>query len=461
MADPITTIPGVSSGIDWSSVVDQIIAADKQPATRMQSTIDANGKKKDAYELLRQSMTALETAADGLRTGTALDAYTVSATGQDGSGRSVLAATVGSGAVTGTTSVEVTSLAAAQKTIAATGWNATKTLSADATLTIAGKPVDLKQGDTLAAIRDKINAQSASTGVQASILSMDAAGNDQRLVLTGTKTGAANAFAVADSTNGALVAELGFDGTNTVDASDASFLLDGATTPVTRPTNVVTDAIPGVTLTLSALGTSTVTVDRQANAGASAVQAFVDAYNRLQSFIKTQSASGAPLQNDPMVRSLKGSLGPMTLTAAALVDGTGQATGVKSDLASLGTLGVSVQKDGTLAFDQTAFNAVYPSRMADVQAVLADRMSSFFSLADDYVGTYTGRIDQRESDMTSQNASLQSRIDELNSRLDKKRTALLAKYAKFEASLGKMKAIGDSMSAQFTSLLSSNSGSGN
>ena len=455
MADPISTIPGVSSGIDWASVVDQIIAVDKKPATRMQATLDDNSKKHDALELLRQAVSALQTAADGLRTGKALDAFTIGATGTDGTGRSVLAASVGTGAVTGTTSVTVTALATAQKTVAASGWSASQTLAADGTLLLGGKSVALKQGDTLAMVRDRINLQTGTTGVQASIVSMNANGTDQRLVLTGTKTGLANAFAVADDTSGALVASLGFDGSNAVDAGDASFTIDGGATPVTRPTNVVTDALPGVTLTLTAKGTSTITVDRQAGAGASAVQSFVDAYNRLQSYAKSQSASGAALQNDPILRSIRASLGTMTLTAAPVLDDDGNPTGVAADLAALGTLGVAVQKDGTLTFDRTKLDANYPSRMEDVKALLADRMGDFYDFARDITATSTGRIDKRESDMDTQTATIQARIDALNSRLDKKRTALLLRYAKFEASLGKLKSIGDTMSTQFTSLINS------
>jgi flagellar hook-associated protein 2 len=311
-------------------------------------------------------------------------------------------------------------------------------------------------GDTIAAIRDKINAQTGTTNVQASILSTKADGSDQRLVLSGLKTGAANAFAIGDDAGGTLVAVLGFDGTNTVEAGDSAFTLDGGATSITRPTNVVADSIPGVTLTLNAKGDSTVTVDRQASAGASAMQSFVDAYNRVQSFARTQSAAGAALQNDPILRSVRGTLAGMTLTSAPLIDGGGQPTGIAADMTSLGALGIAVQKDGTLSFDQATFNRAYPSRMNDVRAVLADRMAAFHAQADGITKASTGQIDEREKAMETQNATLQTRIDQLENRLEKKRTVLLAQYAKFEASLGRLKSVGESMSAQFSGLLNSN-----
>ncbi len=454
---PVSTIPGVSSGIDWSLVVDQVIAAEKRPATRLQSTIDTNAKRKDALELFRQAMGSLKTAADGLRNGKVLDAFSVTAAGEDAAGRSVLAATVGSGASAGTYRVHVTALATAQRTVAATGWSDAKQLAADGTLTVGTQAIALEAGDTLATVRDKINAQFAKTGVSASILAMKADGSDQRLVLTGQKTGAANAFAVTDGSGGSLVAALGFDGTNVVNAGDATFTFDGSVEIISRPTNVVADAIPGVSLTLNAQGDSTVTVDRQPNAGVNAMQTFVDAYNRVQSLVKSQGAAGGALQNDALLRAVRGSMSSMTLGAAARIDDAGQATAIVDDMTSLGALGVSVQKDGTLAFDKTKFNAVYPARMNDVRAVLSDRMSTFFHYADGITGTYTGQIDQRERQMEIQNATMQGRIDELNNRLEKKRAVLLAQYAKFEASLGSLKSIGESMTAQFSGLNKSNS----
>jgi flagellar capping protein FliD len=71
----------------------------------------------------------------------------------------------------------------------------------------------------------------------------------------------------------------------------------------------------------------------------------------------------------------------------------------------------------------------------------------------------TGSIDARSRAIDEQSARLADRIADVDARLDKKRQNLLAQYAKFEAALGRMKAVGDSMSAQFTGLLNSNKNS--
>jgi flagellar capping protein FliD len=43
-------------------------------------------------------------------------------------------------------------------------------------------------------------------------------------------------------------------------------------------------------------------------------------------------------------------------------------------------------------------------------------------------------------------------VSDIDSRLEKRRATLLAQYAKFEATLGRLKAIGDSLTSQLSGL---------
>ncbi|RYF32666.1 MAG: flagellar hook protein, partial [Cytophagaceae bacterium] len=65
-------------------------------------------------------------------------------------------------------------------------------------------------------------------------------------------------------------------------AQDAQFRLDGFST-ITRPTNVVSDVIPGVTLSLGSESETTQIVSTAVDAPAvvSQVQSFVSSYNEL------------------------------------------------------------------------------------------------------------------------------------------------------------------------------------
>jgi flagellar hook-associated protein 2 len=473
MADSLTSFTGLSSGMDWRSLVDQMMQLERRPADKLEASIAANTKRKEALGGFQALMQTLKDSADRLAgtssTGTSpFEAFTASSTAGTGTGgRNVLAAVVGAGAGTGSFAVKVTALAAAQKWTGAANVGATQVMPAGATLTIAnaGDPTKSRtltvppSGTdwTLAQLRDeinKLNTGTPPTGVAASLLNVSA--TEQRLVLTSTAPGQANGFTLADGGSG-LLATLGLDAaaqaanpTLKVDAVDAQFSVDGVA--MRRPTNTVGDVLPGVTLTLAAAGDTTVTVERQGNAATDAVRGFVDAYNKVQAFLKSQlGTAGSPLANDSLLRTVRGSLSSAMVTPTKPAS-AGGAPGVADDLTTLAALGVSLQKDGTLSFDAGKFSGAAASRLADVQALLAERMGTLSTFTESLTQPLTGAIDQREANLDTQNARYTDRIADIEARLEKKRTALITQYARFEGALGALKALGDQMTAQFSGL---------
>lgn len=451
---------GLASGIDWQSLVDSVVTAGKVPATRWQQQIDANAARKVALDTLSQNLGTLQTAGDALKYGTGFNNYAVTATGtaSDGSTRNVLAAAATNTASAGTYAVSVQQLAEAQKTIGSNGQTSTSAamhVTGGLTITTHGTPpapvtIPVADADSLATLRTNINAVQTRTGVQASIVSGNPDGSDAHLVLSSVRPGSAAGFTVADAsgTSPSLVSKLGL-GAPTPAALDAQLTIDGVA--VQRSSNTITDAVTGVTLSLSAVGDSSVTLTRDPDKAQAAVQAFVDGYNKVQKFLRDQNTIQAdgtfpPLHNDPTLRDARAQLAGMVLTAGATTNG------VASDLATLGSVGVSLQKDGTLGFDATKFQSAVQGRLTDLSALFTDRMSAVSSYIDSAVAPYVGSISQRESGIDAQSTSLQSRIDNLNARMDKQRLALLAQYSKFEASLSQLQSTGSAISAQFASL---------
>ncbi|MBV9851007.1 MAG: flagellar filament capping protein FliD [Armatimonadetes bacterium] len=95
------------------------------------------------------------------------------------------------------------------------------------------------------------------------------------------------------------VTQSGFTGTIS-QAQDAKFSLDGLN--MTRSSNIVSDAIPGATLTLlsgtpSSPGTATLSVTQDTNSIVQSVQSFATAYNAIQDFITQQNTFTAPAGN--------------------------------------------------------------------------------------------------------------------------------------------------------------------
>jgi len=442
MADPISSISGISSGIDFKALVDQIITLDRRPAVLLQAKIDANTRRRTALGDVQSALAALQTAADALKAGTPFDSYQVTSSGTDASGKSLVVATARAGASNGSYQLVVERLAAGQKTVGTAGVSSTAALGAAGTFAVNGQNVEVLDTDTLAQVRDKVNALAQQTGVRATIVT--GGPEDARLVLTSAATGAASAFTVSDVTGTVAGTTLGITGAPVQAAQDARLTVDGIA--IERPTNVVSDALPGVTLTLTAADparTSSLTVERYKGATTEAFKTFAEAYNKARALVKQQGGAGGALAGDAMLRTVTAALSSNVLATDATLP---------ADMTSLGAAGVTLQKDGTLTVDAAKLDAAYADRLDDLRTMLAGRMGAVSDYLKGVAAPLTGLIDQRETTVDDQSARMQARIGDINARLDKRRTALLAQYARFEAALGRLKAIGDSIGTQLSGL---------
>ena len=149
---------------------------------------------------------------------------------------------------------------------------------------------------------------------------------------------------------------------------------------------------------------------------------------------------------------MRGNLASTYLTGATPASAPGGDAGIADDITRLSDAGLSVQRDGTLKLDSAKFQSVAETRLPDLQAMLGHRLGAFATYADSLAQPLSGSIDQRQANLDTQSARMQSRIIDIDARLEKRKASLLAQYSKFEASLGRLKAIGDQMSAQFAGL---------
>jgi flagellar hook-associated protein 2 len=373
---------GVGSGLDVAGIVNQLMAIERRPLDLLDQKEAATKAQVSAYGSMKSALSALQTAAAALANPAKFRGG--KATLADTSLASVSAA---SGAAAGSYAIEVQALAQAHKLKSGT-FATTATTLGSGTLTIEfgsysggaftlnpdkqAKNIVITPGqDSLAAVRDAINA--AGAGVQAGIVND---GSGQRLVLSSSETGAANALRITvDDTDGndtdaAGLSRLAYDAsmggishlTQTAAAQDALLEIDGIA--VTRASNAVAGAIEGVTLNLlkAAPGTlSTLAVSRDVDGAKASVDAFVKAYNDTTRALKALSAYdpatkiGATLQGDSTLNSVQSRL---RATLATAVDYAG-------GYASLSALGVAFQKDGTLLADATKLRAALENTASD------------------------------------------------------------------------------------------------
>ena len=234
-AVPPGTIQGLASNIQWQSLIDQIMAAEQaRTLTPVTNKITADQTGVSTWSSYQSLVGALQSAATTLRD-TAFSAM-VATGGTDSSGRAVLSATATAGAVAGTYTAQVASLAAADQLGGAILASSTTALGMSGEFFVNGTRVSVATSDTLSNIRDKINALNSGatpTGVAASILTVGT--SSSRLIVNATQLGASGVQLVDGSTG--ILSQLGIvDGnaptTTTAAGGAQSYRLQNSTTAV-------------------------------------------------------------------------------------------------------------------------------------------------------------------------------------------------------------------------------------
>jgi flagellar hook-associated protein 2 len=261
-------------------------------------------------------------------------------------------------AASGTTSVVLNSGTGGSVTVGITGG-----LSAGS-MTAANIPVG---GGSLSSVVSAIN--NAGVGVTANALQVGTNSYALELTSNGTGTGSSttlDAQAFAGSGLGALLTTTG--------AQNAVVSVGGTGGyQVTSQSNSLSGLLPGITINLVSVSAApvTITVSPDGSSVADDVQALVSAANQLLSTISTDTAfntqtkTAGPLNGDP---SLNG-LAQQVLAAVGEAVGTSRAG---SDGTAGESAGLAITSQGTVTFNQAAFEAAYAKNPSAVQAMFTE-----------------------------------------------------------------------------------------
>lgn len=419
---------GIGSGLDIDSLVKQLVAAEGQPTSTRLDTQEAKLQAKlSAFGSLRSALAALQAAVAPLKDLTKFQGRTVSSADED-----ILTATADSTAATGNYEIEVERLAQAAK-LRSTGFATADTVVGTGTLTLSlGTSIITvaidANNNSLAKIRDAINSAPGNPGIAATIVT---ATDGAHLVLTGSKTGTANAITVTQSGGDGGLSALVYDPAHAITnlvpvtaAVDSRVVVDGLA--VESPTNVVTTAITGITLNLvgtsAADATTRIGVSLDKAATAKAVTDFATAYNSLYgtlsklSSFDAASGNAGPLLGDSTLRDF------LTTVRRALT----ATVNTNSPYTSLSQLGVAFQLDGTIAVDPTKLNAALDSNFDAVGQLFAstdgvarkiDSLVTQYTTSGGLLEARTKGIQTSIDDITDQRTALQTRLDSLQTRL--------------------------------------------
>lgn len=424
-------ITGIGSGMNIDAMVGAMVSAEKAPKeAQLTRLATATTTKISALGTLRTSLSSFQTALKDLNDIKLFENRSAKSSNTD-----LLTASASKTAQAGTYSVKVDQLATGSKTATAALDDGFKAEAAG-TLTVrvgsgAGIRVNVAKDASLSEVRNALNAALKDSKVTANILTDPSTGKS-RLVMSSSDTGAGKDVSISasdgldaltiDPENAATAEAGGF----LERAQNAKFSIDGLA--LQSATNKVTGAIPEVTLNLASASkdkTSIVTVAPDAEGVTASIKKFVTAYNNLINTTNTLTRvtkvgeDGKPLTGglvgDSSVRSILSGIQNELVSV-------GGGDGVRA----LSDLGITTQKDGTLAINDTKLKASLDGNFDAVGAFftgetgLMSRLNNRvegFNQAGGILAQRVSGLEATNADIKVQREKLALRVESISARL--------------------------------------------
>jgi flagellar hook-associated protein 2 len=448
MATDAITALGAGSGMDVKALAQSLVDAERVPRKEViDKKIAKSEAKISGYASVQYVLSQFKDAFQALNNPADFSAVSVS-----NSQSTAFTSVASSSASTGNHSIQVTALASPQRS-ASEGYAAADSVNGgvafDLTLGGAGfssAPTITVSTTTPAGVVSALNA--AGLGLTASLITTDI-GN--QIVVTG-ESGTANAFTISGG-------DLTFSTATDQVAADATMIVNGLS--LTRSSNTVTDAITGVTLSLSTVTTSAATLSLTRNTAPvkANLQALVSAYNDIHSVLKDAynkdskvTGYGASLVGDSTVTTIQNQVRSMVLDIS---------TTASNGISYLHDLGISISSKGILSLDETTLDTVLASNYSDVVEMLSGNISSSYvasatdaGIAGDAIKSLTTMLSSTGTVLV-QSANATNRIDDYTLELEKLETRMAAVLSNYIKQFSVMESIVGQTNSLRTSLTSS------
>jgi len=428
-------LSGLASGIDTDSIITQLMAAEGQSRTRLElADLRAEGRKTGLTDLATK-LGAVRDAANALKSSTTWSKVQ-KLTSSD---PARIAARADASAAPGTRLIEVTALAVtAQHAFTYTS------SAAPQTITIGSFSLAVDPDSTASAVAAAINDR-ADAPVSAVVAS-------GKLVLTSRTGGASGDFSLAATP---LLAE---DAAYARAGSNAAYTVDNGP-PRSSSSNVITDAILGVELTLTATTTApvsiTVTDPAPDTAAVKAkVTAFVSAYNTAVDFVRGKLSEDRVKNPTTTADAVKGLFRGDSMLTGALA-------AMRSQIGDLSMFGISTgASSGTSSFSAEAVagklkvdDTKLTAALAGNPETLRTALNSLGQRLSDVVTPVAGaRVTEALGGVTVERKRLADAIARTDVRLADREKRLRAQFAAMESALAASQATQSQLSSQLSSL---------
>lgn len=446
---------GIGAGIDTQSIVDQLIAAEREPKelriARDEAVIQA---ELSAFGVLAAELDKLGSAANALRNQSATRTATLSSD-------EYFSLSLGSTAVTGEFTATVKSLAGAQ-TLASEEFAGSDTTVGTGTLTLAVGDESIaitidSSNNTVRGIADAINE--ATDSVRAQVLTTDGESGAVKLLLTSATTGLANTLEVTvDDSDGndidaAGLSQLVYSGATTnlterVPAADAVVVFNGE--EVRSSTNVFKGLVRGVDLT-ALLADETkpvqVSVSQDLSSAESAMSGLVRVLNSLSTGLRDQLAydsatqTAGLLQGDATGRALDQRISDILLSE--LGSGT---------LKNLVDIGVSRSLEGEVTLDSAKFMAALEDDF-DAVSSLMDAAADAVDVVVDGYGSGAGIIGSRTEALQTRLDGITERRTQLEERMAVTEARIRREFAGLDTLIAQLQTTSSFLATQLDSLI--------
>lgn len=436
-------ISSTSSGLDVTSIVDNLVKAQSTNVSKAQKRQAAFKSQISQVARLTSAMSAFKTAAASLKNSGSLGVVQSGTT-------TGFSATPTSSANAGNYTVSVDALARAPKARTVAFGSPTDVVKAGTlNFSINGTSTDvtLTDGMTLQEAAQAINDSGAA--VNANVLSSN---GTAYLSITGKDTGFTvggqpdDALRITETSTGSTGTALGI--TTTQPATNSKVTIDGL--QFERMSNVVDDALPGVALNLTAVSglDQDLKLTNDTAATKKNLQGFVDAYNSVMTVLHDnldiQEATDRTytLGGDSSIRALQSQM--MSIVSAV--------TGSSSSVRTLADIGIKSGNDGTLSIDDARLTKAIASDASAINNLFqrADTgvSAQFAKLIESYTNSTDGVLVTKNKSFNDSVKLLDSQITTLQSRLDSYRTRLINQFTSMETTVSGFKSLGNYLTAQ-------------
>ncbi|HWH71109.1 MAG TPA: flagellar filament capping protein FliD [Candidatus Sulfotelmatobacter sp.] len=305
--------------------------------------------------------------------------------------------------------------------------------------TLNGVPISFNASqDTVADVLNRINSSAAGVTASYDVI-------QDRFVLA-SKAAGDMGIALQDTPGSNFLAATGLASGTLSRGKNLLFSVNGGAT-LTSQSNTITDASSGITgLSVTALkenASVTVTVASDTAKIKGTIQSFVDAYNQIQSFIDSQTASSTDAQGkvtagilagDSQAKDISSSL---RSTAFSLLSG---AAGAPSGLAALGYQTSGYNNSLTLSGSDQLDSAL-ANHLPDLKQLFSDTTNGLAVKLDNLltrtIGT-DGSLIAHQNSLTKQSASIDGQIAALEKSIQAEQARMTKEFVAMETAQAKI-----------------------